>query len=143
MDIEFGVTNRLYSVHRAVVLSCLLENSKLQLKTRNEIKIDDEVLNTLLLVPTCRQGIQSLKSIITMSILNGHCSFKLASLPPKAQLDLHVDNEESLKFPNGTPLPTQLREDLAEKLHNECRRKRKEMATKAEIRSLSTLRGGG
>ncbi|KAH0846597.1 hypothetical protein AYO21_10460 [Fonsecaea monophora] len=111
-------TDRLYSVRRAAILRTLLERREPNLVSQNEIHIDDSVLNALLLVPMYRQGIRSLKSIIDMSMLNGRYNFARSSLPPPVQLDLHVDYKMFRNYLNGMPLPEQLREELAEKLHN-------------------------
>lgn len=122
--IDYGdEADRLYPVRRAVILRTLLENREPNLMAGEEININEKVLNALLLVPTYRQGIRSLKSIIDMSTLNGRYHFDLSSLPPSAQLDLHVDYNIFVKYLNGTPLPNQLQEKLAEALHNIWREK--------------------
>lgn len=110
--------DRLYPVRRAVVLRSLLEKREPALVAGDEASIHDNVLNALLLVPAYRQGIRSLKSILDMSTLDGRCDFKRSSLPPPAQLDLHVDYNMFVKYLKGIPLPEQLREQLAKELHD-------------------------
>lgn len=130
------VTDRLYPVRRAVILRTLLERREPNLTVGEEILIDDKVLNALLLVPTYRQGIRSLKSIIDMSTLNGRYDFKRSSLPPALQLDLHVDYKTFVKYLTGTPLPGPLREKLAELLHEVYLEERVKTATEQEKQSL-------
>ncbi|KAI2639485.1 hypothetical protein GGS26DRAFT_270558 [Hypomontagnella submonticulosa] len=129
-------TDRLYPVRRAVVLRKLLEKREPRLVAGEEINIDEKVLNALLLVPTYRQGIRSLKSIIDMSTLNGRYNFERSSLPPPVQLDLHVDYKTFLGYLNGTPLHEQLREKLAEALHEVYLKERAKTATEEEKTQL-------
>jgi hypothetical protein len=96
----------------------LLEEREPNLRSGELIDIDDSVLNGLLLVPTYRHGIGSLKSIIAMSRLNKARSFERAALPPPAQLDLHVEYDTFTQYMSGLPFPDRVREELAEKLHN-------------------------
>jgi hypothetical protein len=112
-----GCEDRLYPVRRAVILRSLLEAREPNLTSSKEISIDDGVLNALLLVPTYRHGMQSLKSIIAMSHLNGRHHFDRSALPPQTQLDLHVEYKTFIQYLNGIPLPEQLRERLAQELH--------------------------
>ncbi|KAK0673081.1 hypothetical protein QBC41DRAFT_266732 [Cercophora samala] len=109
--------DKLYPVRRAVIIRTLLERREPNLVSRGEIDIDDGVLNALLLVPTYRQGIRSIKSIIDISRLNGRHRFERSSLPPPVQLDLHVEYKVFMRYLNGSPLPEQLREPLAKALH--------------------------
>lgn len=128
--------DRLYPVRRAVIIRSLLEKREPNLKSGEQINIDDSVLNALLLVPTYRQGIRSLKSIIGMSRLNGRHHFERSALPPQVQLDLHVDYRVFTRYLNGTPLPDELRERLAEQLHNTYLKERDKTATEVEKRDL-------
>src|SRR5205085_3851945 len=81
----------LYPVRRAVVLRVLLEEREPNLKMGDGISIDQSVLDGLLLIPTYRHGLRSLKSIITLSKVTGKRHFERAALPPEAQLGLHLD----------------------------------------------------
>ncbi|KAF7551217.1 hypothetical protein G7Z17_g5170 [Cylindrodendrum hubeiense] len=116
VDYGEGV-DRLYPVRRAVILRSFLEKREPNLKTGEKIGIDDSVLNSLLLVPTYRQGIRSLKTIIAMSRVDGHRSFERAALPPPAQLDIHVDYTDFIIHMSGIPLPDRVIEKIAVKLH--------------------------
>lgn len=128
--------DRIYPVRRAVILRALLEAREPSLKTGEEINIDESVLNGLLLVPTYRQGIRSLKSIIAMSRLNGRHNFERSALPPQSQLDLHVDYGTFTKYMHGLPLPEHILEELAEKLHNIYLKEITKMSTPEDIQNL-------
>lgn len=97
--------DRLYLVRRAIILRALLEEREPMLKINEKISIDENVLDGLLMVPSYRQGIKSLKSIIAMSKLNGCRHFEKAALPPATQLDLHVDYKTFAKCLSGPMLP--------------------------------------
>ncbi|KAK7417880.1 hypothetical protein QQZ08_011461 [Neonectria magnoliae] len=129
--------DRMYPVRRAVILRSLIEKREPNLKYRDKIHIDDGILDALLLVPTYRQGIKSLASIIGMSRLNGCYQFERSALPPPAQLDVYVDHKTFAIYLNGMPLSEQLREDLAEKLHNAYNDERRKTANVAEQKKLT------
>ncbi|KAH8670088.1 hypothetical protein BGZ61DRAFT_460542 [Ilyonectria robusta] len=114
---DYDEGDRLYPVRRAVILRALLEEREPNLKTGDKIRINESVLNSLLLVPTYRQGIRSLKTIMAMSRVDGHRSFERAALPPPAQLDMHVDYAEFTLHMSGIPLPPEVVEKIAVKLH--------------------------
>ena len=124
-----GEDDRLYPVRRAVILRALLEDREPNLKVRDGILIDESVLDGLLLVPTYRQGIRSLKSILSISRLNGCNHFERAALPPQAQLDLHVDYPAFMKYMTGHILPESIREVLTKQLHETYQAQILEMAT--------------
>ncbi|OCL03572.1 hypothetical protein AOQ84DRAFT_143720 [Glonium stellatum] len=128
--------DRLYPVRRAVVLRALLEAREPNLKSGDQMNIDESVLNGLLLTPYYRQGIRSLRSIIAMSRLNNRRHFERAALPPQAQLDLHVDYNTFMKYMRGLPIPDRIREELAEKLHNVYYNHRAKYASPEEIKRL-------
>ncbi|KAL4971311.1 hypothetical protein BDW66DRAFT_30574 [Aspergillus desertorum] len=132
-----GSEDRLYPVRRAVILRSLLERREPDLiSSTGQANIDDCVLNSLLLVPTYRQGIRSLKSILAMSHLNGRCHFDCSALPPGMQLNLHVDYKTFTQYLNGVPLPKQLREKLAQEIHAVYLTVRSKTATESEKAQL-------
>ncbi|KAJ5796876.1 uncharacterized protein N7518_005416 [Penicillium psychrosexuale] len=131
-----GSEDRLYPVRRAVILRSLLETREANLTSSIQINIDESVLNALLLVPTYRHGIRSLKSIIAMSHLNGRYHFDRSALPPQTQLDLHVDYKIFTQYFNGIPLPDQLRERLAQEIHAVYLAVRSRTATESEKADL-------
>jgi len=120
-------SDRLYPVRRAILLRALLEEREPKLKIENKISIDESVLDGLLMVPSYRQGIRSLKSIIGMSRLNGCRHFERAALPPASQLDLHVEFQSFKRYMSGPILPDHIREAVAEQLHKAWQNKRLSM----------------
>ncbi|KAK2762829.1 hypothetical protein FQN54_001004 [Arachnomyces sp. PD_36] len=127
--------DRLYPVRRAVILRALLEEREPNLITRGKmISIDDSVLNRLLLVPEYRQGIRSLKAIIAMSRLNGCRRFERAALPPKSQMDVHVEYSTFMRYANGIPIPQSIREGLARSLHEVYIENRRKIAVTSPAR---------
>ncbi|PMD46970.1 hypothetical protein L207DRAFT_506059 [Hyaloscypha variabilis F] len=107
-----------YPVRRAVVLRALLEDREPKLKMSEGISIDQSVLDGLLMIPTYRHGLRSLKAIIAMSNITGKHHFERAALPPEAQLALHFDYPTFMECSRYNTLSDDLRETLAEGLHN-------------------------
>lgn len=64
------------------------------------LRIDDGVLRALLHISDYRHGTRSLEAVIDMSRLAGKQRYDLSALPPKRQLDLHVDADEFLMLAN-------------------------------------------
>ncbi|KAF3136433.1 hypothetical protein TWF569_009427 [Orbilia oligospora] len=129
-----GEHDRLYPVRRAVILRELLDKREPKLKVDGKISIDESVLDGLLLVPSYRQGVRSLKSIISMSRLNGAHQFERAALPPASQLDIHVNSDEFLRYLDGKVLAESVREHLAQNIHIEYLKKRFSMGMSDEDR---------
>ncbi|KAF3175202.1 hypothetical protein TWF751_004409 [Orbilia oligospora] len=127
-----GEHDRLYPVRRAVILRELLDKREPKLKVDGKISIDESVLDGLLLVPSYRQGVRSLKSIISMSRLNGAHQFERAALPPASQLDIHVNSDEFLRYLDGKVLAESVREHLAQNIHIEYLKKRFSMGMSDE-----------
>jgi len=127
-------SDTLYPVRRAVVLRALLEEREPSLRLGEGISIDESVLDGLLMVPTYRHGIRSLKSIIDMSRLTNRRHFERAALPPESQLGLHLDYPNFLQYLQGSTLPDDIREAIAERLHMTYVEYRMKMAqTPAEL----------
>ncbi|KIY00463.1 uncharacterized protein Z520_04148 [Fonsecaea multimorphosa CBS 102226] len=122
----------LYPVRRAVVLRALLEEREPKLKMGEGISIDQSILDGLLLIPTYRHGLRSLKSIIALSKVTGKRHFERAALPPEAQLGLHLDYPTFLECSRYNTLSDDLRESISEKLHNVYVQIRRRMAMTAE-----------
>jgi hypothetical protein len=108
----------LYPVRRGVVLRALLEEREPKLKMGEGISIDQSVLDGLLLIPTYRRGLRSLKSVIALSKVTGMRHFESAALPPEAQLGLHLDYPVFMECSRYNALSADLREYISEKLHN-------------------------
>jgi hypothetical protein len=128
-------TDVFYPVRRAVVLRSLLEERLPTLKSGKSIEVDEGVLNGLLLVPHYRQGIQSLKSIIAMTVFHEGEKLNRSALPPPPQLDLHVDYQTFMQHMGGVPIPDHLREDLAKRLHGEYLNARRKMSLSEQERN--------
>ncbi|KAF2099788.1 hypothetical protein NA57DRAFT_14346, partial [Rhizodiscina lignyota] len=113
-----GIGDRQFPFRRAVVLRTLLEEREPKLKSGDRINIDESVLSGLLLVSEYLQGIRSLKAILSMSRLNNAKYFSRSALPSETQLQLHVEYREFTRAMSGRFLPSEVREMLAERLHN-------------------------
>ncbi|MEL7662893.1 MAG: AAA family ATPase [Methanosarcina mazei] len=92
-----------YIIRRAVILRSLIEEKAQSIidkktdssgKTKQVANIDNSLLKTLILISKYKHGVRSMEAIIDMSMLGAHNSWEKASLPPKDQLDLHVDGKE-------------------------------------------------
>ena len=125
-----------YTVRRAVVLRALLVEREPNLQIGEGISIDESVLDGLLMVPTFRHGLRSLKSIIAMSKVTNRRHFERAALPPKAQLSLHLDYADFMGCLHCYTLPEQARETIAEGIHGNYVEQMKAMANKSELQDL-------
>lgn len=90
-----------FVLRRALLLHSLLRKLCPQLVTTDEIAIDEGVLRAFLGVRAFRHGARSMESIIDMSALSGRGRFERAALPPRSQLDLHVDADQFLDLVRG------------------------------------------
>ncbi|KIW29917.1 uncharacterized protein PV07_05702 [Cladophialophora immunda] len=115
---QVNPSDMLYPVRRAVVLRALLEEREPKLKMGEGVSIDQSVLDGLLLIPTYRHGLRSLKSIIALSKVTGKRHFERAALPPEAQLCLHLDYPTFMECSRYNRMPDELTEFISEKLHN-------------------------
>lgn len=87
--------DRFNIIRRAVLLRVMLlqhENIVEKDKDKN-IRIDEDVLRALLLVPKYKHGARSMNAVLNMSMLNGRNRFEKAALPSPEQLSLHVDQD--------------------------------------------------
>jgi hypothetical protein len=110
-----------FLIRRAILLRSILERNAAQLlheeDGKNVLSIDRGVLRALLEIREYKHGIRSMESIVAMSPLSGKNSFERSSLPPEAQLDLHVDGQEFLALVQQMELVEELLEKLAEAAH--------------------------
>jgi hypothetical protein len=92
--------DQLYIIRRAIVLNGQLNERaprsivKRGKDGKEEFIIDEGVLRALLTVSEYKHGARSMEAVISMSILSGRNRFERSSLPPRAQLELHVPAEE-------------------------------------------------
>lgn len=156
-----------FIIRRANVLRSMLEKlrnkaDRLFKPGGRELRIDPGVLRAMLNIGEYRHGIRSMEAIIGMSRLAGRTCFDLSALPPKDQLDLHVDAEEFLflaereRFVNlipprdfpavGTPpaggakaRETALVESLARSIHEEYTRQRSILGQKGSLQAWDDL----
>ncbi|TAQ89075.1 hypothetical protein B7494_g2586 [Chlorociboria aeruginascens] len=133
---QVNKNDALYPVRRAVVLQALLEEREPRLQTEKGISIDEGVLDGLLMIPTYRHGLRSLKSIISMSKITGKRHFERAALPPAAQLALHLDYDNFMKYSHFDTLPDTIREVVSELLHETYVNYRETMEVGEELRNL-------
>jgi hypothetical protein len=92
-----------YIIRRAVQLRSLIEKNAPDIIKKGEkdskgrsidrVSIDEDLLKTLLVIPKYKHGVRSMEAIIEMSMLQGQRSWEKSSLPPKDQLELHVDGK--------------------------------------------------
>jgi hypothetical protein len=84
-----------YAMRRAILLRGLLEKrvpSIFMIKDGKKVaNIDRDVVAAFLSVPTYEHGVRSMEAIIRMSALENRPQFSAYSLPPMAQLAMHVD----------------------------------------------------
>lgn len=81
-----------YIIRRAVLLRALMVSQKNIYDEKNKnIRIDDDLLRALLLIPKYKHGSRSVDAIINMSMLRNRKTFEKAALPSLQQLNLHVD----------------------------------------------------
>lgn len=92
-----------YIIRRAVKLRSLIEKNARSIlkeeldfkgKPRKTANIDPDLLKTLLIIPKYKHGVRSMEAIIDMSMLQGYSYWGKSNLPPKDQLELHVDGKQ-------------------------------------------------
>jgi len=93
-----GDDDEAFIIRRAKVLRVMLRSPKTEglFNSQGDLNIDDSVLRAMLHVRKYKHGARSMAAIIDMSRLAGKNRFDLSALPPKEQLDLHVDADEFL-----------------------------------------------
>ncbi|MGD2093225.1 MAG: RyR domain-containing protein [Candidatus Aminicenantes bacterium] len=83
--------DRFFIIRRAVLLRALLLQQKNIKAEDGKIRIDEDVLRALLVIPKYKHGARSMAAIINMSMLSNRDRFEKAALPSPEQLRLHVD----------------------------------------------------
>jgi hypothetical protein len=83
--------DRFFIIRRAVLLRALLLQQKNLVAEDGKIRIDEDVLRALLVIPKYKHGARSMAAIINMSMLSGRDLFEKSALPSPEQLRLHVD----------------------------------------------------
>ena len=100
-------------IRRSIQLRSLLERAN-RVDSVGMARIDDAIVYALLTVDSYRHGVRSMQAVVEMCTpIMG--AIQIASLPPRAQLNMHVDSEEFLirvhrgrarVQPEWTPNPT-------------------------------------
>jgi len=87
--------DKVYIIRRAMLLRSLItRNAKQLLDSNKRVNIDENILYALLTTETYRHGARSLEFFISMSPLLGEKKWNTSLLPPRSQMDIHVDAEE-------------------------------------------------
>ena len=111
-----------YIIRRAILLRSIIWRNARHLFQSNDsgqvLNIDKGVLRAFLKTLFYRHGIRSMESIAAMSQLAGKTKYERSSLPPEAQLDLHVDGQEFLALVQQIELTKQTLDKLAILFHN-------------------------
>ena len=108
-------------IRRAILLRSILERNASQVVQSGRVQIDPGVLRGFLHTTSYKHGVRSMESIVAMSTLTGRTRYERSSLPPEAQLDLHVDCRDFMANVQLLELEGQLLERLAEEAHNAYR----------------------
>ena len=110
-----------YILRRAIALRSIFERFAPQLfhdeGKKKIMNIDQGLLNAFLLVEEYKHGARSMESIVAMSQLAGKINFERSSLPPEAQLNLHVDSHDFFSILWRLEVDSGMIEKLAETVH--------------------------
>ncbi len=116
-----GKEDPYYLIRRSIILRVLLELNVPQIfssyKGMKRPNIDQGVLRALLHVSSYKHGVRSIESILSMSSLSGKSSFERSSLPPEAQLKLHVNGNEFLYLVKHLELEGEILENITQSMH--------------------------
>lgn len=116
-----GDTDPFFMIRRAILLRSILERNAPHLfQSQGGVKrpnIDTGVLRAFLQTRSYKHGIRSMESVVFMSQLAGHTRYERSSLPPEAQLDLHVDGQEFLALVQQIELTPETLDKLAALFH--------------------------
>lgn len=104
-------------IRRALLLRAILERQAPQLFDGSGLRIDSGVLRAFLEVSEYRHGARSLEAIVASSHLAGASTYARSSLPPAAQLSLHVEPEDFESLVQHPELEGALLERLARAAH--------------------------
>jgi hypothetical protein len=118
---EPSAADPFYIIRRAILLRSILWcNARHLFQPNGEIQllnIDKGVLRAFLKTRFYKHGIRSMESIVAMSQLAGKTKYERSSLPPEAQLDLHVDGQEFLALVQHLELTKETLDKLAILFH--------------------------
>lgn len=118
--------DRYYPLRRAVLLRSMIERSKPELVRGGKAEIDPGVLAALIGISKYKHGARSLEALLDTSVTKGKKHFGQSDLPPKDQLDLHVDGGEFARLVLRDTLFCSVRERLARNFHEYYRKQQKD-----------------
>jgi hypothetical protein len=115
-----GDVDPYFRIRRAVLLRSLLQrHCPLLFEGKQQVlQIDPGVLRAFLQTGEYKHGARSLEAVIMMSALAGKKKFERSSLPPEAQLDLHVNGSQFIRLVQELQLSKEVLESLAEAAHD-------------------------
>jgi hypothetical protein len=91
--------DRLYLIRRAMILRSIMMVKCPQIFDElGNAHIDPGVLRALIKVNDYKHGVRSMEAVLEMSLLSERCEFEPAALPPRDQLNLHVDADHFLRL---------------------------------------------
>ncbi len=94
----------LFIIRRAILIRGLLQKHAPHLFQETHLDMDPDVIRALLLVDNYKHGARSIEAIITMSLSGRQRTLDKSSLPPLAQLDIHVDGAKFMSLTEGQAL---------------------------------------
>lgn len=91
--------DQLFMIRRAMLMRSLLENKLPHLiNEKGEAQIDDGVLRAMLKIPRYKHESRSVEAIMDMSMLAQAKKWEQSFLPPKEQLQLHLDDKLFFRY---------------------------------------------
>ena len=107
-----------YIIRRAVLIRSLIERKLRKIIAKDGLaQIDEDIIRAMLKVPSYRHGVRSIEAIIDMSMLAGKRYWDKSSLPPVAQLTIHVDSILFKHLLLVKKLLASYREEIAQSIH--------------------------
>jgi len=132
---EGQLEDKAFIIRRAKILRSLFVRSsktkELFDSDQKTLHIDEGVLRAFLKVPEYKHGIRSMEAIIQMSRLVNLKIFDKAALPPRNQLDLHVNSEDFFLLIEKERFTSSLKDEgpivtsIAKALHDDYIKNRK------------------
>ena len=107
-----------YVVRRAILLRSIVCRQAPQLLDGDTLNIDEGVLRAFLGTAEFRHGARSLEAVVATSRLAGRSFYERSSLPPAAQLELHVEADDFLSLVQRPELEGDLLERMARAAHD-------------------------
>lgn len=127
-------SDSLYMIRRAVLLRSMLKRKAGYLfDGADRLQIDEGVLRAFIKIPEFKHGARSIEAILDMSLLAGRKTYEPSALPPREQLELHVDSDVFTRLVVRDVLLGRAREILARAIHEEYVRNEEAAGSTPEI----------